>query len=192
VLKPDPDTVFTAIALGQDHTLALTSDGTILSWGLGRFSQLGYELPPPHVQSSPRVIAGPLRREHVRGVAACKSASACWTDTVLYTWGKNNGQLGYDKAASPVQSIPRVVTKVTKPVISVALNVRVVSHDIPPLTSGPEYCDGLSPRNARRCSSFQRHAFPCNFSLPGTSFIRILGLSPTPGGPDHHDYTYLL
>jgi inhibitor of Bruton tyrosine kinase len=135
VIKPDSETVFTAIALGQDHTLALTSDGTILSWGLGRFSQLGYEVPPPHVQSLPRVIAGPLRRERVQGIAACKCASACWTNTALYTWGKNNGQLGYDKIASPVQSIPRVVTKVTKPVISVALNVRVLFHEIPPLTS---------------------------------------------------------
>jgi hypothetical protein len=118
---------FTAIALGQDHTLALTSDGTVFSWGLGRFSQLGYEVPAPHVQTTPRVIAGPLRRERVRGIAACKSASACWTDTVLFTWGKNNGQLGYDKTASPVQLVPKVVIKVTKPVISVALNVRLLS-----------------------------------------------------------------
>ncbi|KAI9507165.1 hypothetical protein F5148DRAFT_1149969 [Russula earlei] len=43
--------------------------------------------PPPHVQSSPRAIAGPLRRERVRGIAACKSASACWTDTE-YTPGE--------------------------------------------------------------------------------------------------------
>ena len=192
MLKHDLETVFTAIALGQDHALALTSDGTILSWGLGRFSQLGYELPPPHVQSSPRVIAGPLRREHVRGIAACKSASACWTDTVVFTWGKNNGQLGYDKTATPVQSIPRVVTKVTKPVISVALNVRSVSLEIPPLTSGPGHCDGLSPRNARCRPSFQRHAFPYNFSLTDTSSIRLLGLSPTPGGPGDHDCAYFL
>jgi len=117
---------FTAIALGQDHTLALTADGTVFSWGLGRFSQLGYQVPAPYVQSSPRAVAGPLKRERVRGIAACKSASACWTDTVLYMWGKNNGQFGYDKNASPTQAIPKVVTKVTKPVISVALNVRVL------------------------------------------------------------------
>ena len=125
MIKPYSHIMFTAIALGQDHTLALTLDGTILSWGLGRFFQLGYEVPPPHIQASPRVIAGPLRRECVRGIAACKSASACWTDSLLYTWGTNNGQLGYDKNATPVQIIPRVVTKVTKSVISVALNVCV-------------------------------------------------------------------
>ncbi|KAI0289160.1 regulator of chromosome condensation 1/beta-lactamase-inhibitor protein II [Multifurca ochricompacta] len=122
IIQLASDVKITAIAVGQDHTLALTSDGVVFSWGLGRFSQLGYDVPAPHVQSSPRVISGPLRRERVRGVAACKSASACWTDNALFTWGKNNGQLGYDKNASPVQPIPRVVTKVTKPVISVALN----------------------------------------------------------------------
>jgi hypothetical protein len=115
--------MFTAIALGQDHTLALTSDGTVFSWGLGRFSQLGYEVPSPYIQSLPRGIAGPLRRERVRGIAACKNASACWTDTHLYTWGKNNGQLGYDKNATPVQNIPRIVSKISKTVISVVLNV---------------------------------------------------------------------
>ncbi|KAH9041003.1 regulator of chromosome condensation 1/beta-lactamase-inhibitor protein II, partial [Lactarius pseudohatsudake] len=113
----------TAVALCQDHTLALTSHGAVFSWGLSRFSQLGYDVPAPHVQTTPRVIGGPLKRERARGIAACKSASACWTDTVLFTWGKNNGQLGYDKSASPIQPIPRIVTKVTKPVISVALNV---------------------------------------------------------------------
>jgi hypothetical protein len=119
--------MFTAIALGQDHTLALTSDGAVFSWGLGRFSQLGYEVPSPYIQSTPRVIAGPLRRERVRGIAACKSANACWTDKLVYTWGKNNGQLGYDKRTSSMQPIPRIVTKITKPVISIVLNVGVKS-----------------------------------------------------------------
>ncbi|KAI9453100.1 hypothetical protein BJY52DRAFT_1290801 [Lactarius psammicola] len=122
IIQLAPENKVTAVALGQDHTLALTSHGAVFSWGLGRFSQLGYDVPAPHVQATPRVIGGPLKRERVRGIAACKSASACWTDAVLFTWGKNNGQLGYDKSASPIQPIPRIVTKVTKPVISVALN----------------------------------------------------------------------
>lgn len=113
----------TAVALGQDHTLALTSHGVVFSWGYGRFSQLGYDVPAPHVQATPRVISGPLKRERVRGIAACNIASACWTETELFTWGKNNGQLGYDKTASPMQPVPRIATKITKPVISVALNV---------------------------------------------------------------------
>ena len=115
-----------AVALGQDHTLALTSSGTVLSWGLNRFSQLGYVVEAgakgdDQVQATPKPILGPLRRERVIGVAACKTASACWTDAVLFTWGKNGGQLGYDKAAQPVQVVPRIVSKVTKPVLNVAM-----------------------------------------------------------------------
>ncbi|KAF8528711.1 hypothetical protein JB92DRAFT_2862754 [Gautieria morchelliformis] len=114
-----------AIALGQDHTLVLTSDGEVLSWGLNRFSQLGYVVDPPTssvtlntrareepIQAVARKVAGPLKKEVVIGVAACKTASACWTESDVYTWGTNHGQLGYDKAAQPVQVLPRKVTGV--------------------------------------------------------------------------------
>lgn len=91
----------TSIALGQDHTLALTRAGEVLSWGLNRFSQLGYPVDLPTngrleepIQYAPRKIQGPLRKEVVKGVAASKVASACWTDDSVYTWGTNNGQLG--------------------------------------------------------------------------------------------------
>lgn len=91
-----------AVALGQDHTLALTSAGEVLSWGLSRFHQLGYVVEPSTttgrleepIQASPRKIFGPLKKEVVKGVAASKQSSACWTATEVFTWGTNNGQLG--------------------------------------------------------------------------------------------------
>ena len=46
------------------------------------------------IQSTPRRIFGPLKKEVVKGVTACKTASACWTDVDLFTWGTNTGQLG--------------------------------------------------------------------------------------------------
>ncbi|KAI0057376.1 hypothetical protein BV25DRAFT_1973088 [Artomyces pyxidatus] len=116
-----------SVALGQDHTLALTDIGTVLSWGLNRFSQLGYELPVSQrgeepVQATPRGVTG-LKRETVIGVAACKTASACWTAKEVFTWGKNNGQLGACRAggAYPVQPVPRIVSRITRPVTSIAL-----------------------------------------------------------------------
>ncbi len=89
------------MALGQDHTLALTDTGEVLSWGLNRFAQLGYvvetstmgRIEEP-VQVSAKKIVGPLKKEIVEGVAACKTASACWTSTEVFTWGTNHGQLG--------------------------------------------------------------------------------------------------
>lgn len=91
------------VALGQDHTLALTRSGEVYSWGLNRFSQLGYvveALPTANgrleepIQSIPKRVVGLLRREVVRGVAASKNASACWTNDAVFTWGTNTGQLG--------------------------------------------------------------------------------------------------
>ncbi|KAF5382168.1 hypothetical protein D9615_004464 [Tricholomella constricta] len=121
-----------SIALGQDHTLVLTKAGEVLSWGLNRFSQLGYVIEGPAagesfgrteepIQATPRKIIGPLKKEVVKGIAASKSASVCWTDTDVYTWGTNNGQLGYDKAAQPVQILPRKATKVNQPVLDISI-----------------------------------------------------------------------
>ncbi|KAJ7481215.1 hypothetical protein B0H11DRAFT_2024703 [Mycena galericulata] len=118
-----------AVALGQDHTLALTSAGEVLSWGLSRFHQLGYVVEPSTttgkleepIQAVPRKIYGPLKKEVVKGVAASKTCSACWTATEVFTWGQNKGQLGYDKAAQPFQVVPRKVSKVVRPVLAISL-----------------------------------------------------------------------
>lgn len=37
-----PDTIVTSVALGDQHTLALTSTGQIYAWGMGTDGQLGY------------------------------------------------------------------------------------------------------------------------------------------------------
>ncbi|KAF8071818.1 hypothetical protein FPV67DRAFT_1482821 [Lyophyllum atratum] len=143
-LQQLPHTIV-AVALGQDHTLALTKAGEVLSWGLNRFSQLGYVIESPAgesfgrteepIQAIPKKVLGPLKKEVVKGVAACRTTSACWTETDVYTWGTNNGQLGYDKAAQAVQILPRKATKVTQPVIAIsitdsAMACLLVNHDV--------------------------------------------------------------
>ncbi|KAG1733731.1 hypothetical protein EDB19DRAFT_2001024 [Suillus lakei] len=128
-LMPLPDIKHTieSVALGQDHTLALTSTGEVLTWGLNRFSQLGYVIEvsssakqDEHIQATPRKV-GSLRREFVKGVAACKTASGCWSDTEVWTWGTNGGQLGYDKALVPIQVLPRKVSSIVKPVCAIVM-----------------------------------------------------------------------
>ncbi|KAH9930197.1 uncharacterized protein B0H18DRAFT_1083842 [Fomitopsis serialis] len=120
-----------SVALGQDHTLLVTKSGEVYSWGLNRFSQLGYAVEAADgargraeepIQVTARKVVGPLKNKAVLGVAACKTASACWTAWEVYTWGTNSGQLGYDKSAHPVQILPRVVTKVSQPVVSVTIS----------------------------------------------------------------------
>ncbi|KAL0072316.1 hypothetical protein AAF712_000078 [Marasmius tenuissimus] len=133
-----------SVALGQDHTLALTDSGEVYSWGLNRFAQLGYIVESgdndpesttatsgtgEQIQLSPRRVYGALKKEFVVGVAASKGASACWVkgdssgESNLYTWGLNGGQLGYDRvgSGSQIQVLPRKVTKITKPVVQIAM-----------------------------------------------------------------------
>jgi alpha-tubulin suppressor-like RCC1 family protein len=81
------------VALGQDHTLALTEFREVMSWGLNRFSQLGYVVESADsIQPTARKIAGTLRGKRINGVAACKTASVCWSADELFAWGMNNGQ----------------------------------------------------------------------------------------------------
>ena len=83
------------VALGQDHTLALTESREVMSWGLNRFSQLGYAVESTDlIQPTARKIAGPLRGKRIDGIAACKTASVCWSADELFAWGTNNGQFG--------------------------------------------------------------------------------------------------
>ena len=106
------------IALGQNHSLAVTSEGSLMSWGTNTFGQLGYTLPRPALKeeepicATPRQIFGPLKREFIVGAAASAIHSVAHTSTSLFTWGKNEGQLGLmdsDSRSLEVQIVPRKV-----------------------------------------------------------------------------------
>lgn len=108
----------TKIALGQNHSLAVTSEGSLLSWGTNTFGQLGYTLPRPALKdeepicATPRQIFGPLKREFIVGASASAIHSVAHTSTSLFTWGKNEGQLGLmdsDSRSLEVQNVPRKV-----------------------------------------------------------------------------------
>nr|POF14895.1 btb/poz domain-containing protein 1 [Quercus suber] len=106
------------VALGQNHTLAISEDGKIFSWGNNGFGQLGYTLArspltdEDPISTVPRQIFGPLKRETVLGIAASRVHSVAHTSTSLYTFGKNDGQLGImdsDARSLDMQVAPRRV-----------------------------------------------------------------------------------
>lgn len=122
------------IATSPDHTVVVTTSGDVWTFGLNRFSQLGYtlDLPAPSpfakagsaqedpIQSSPRRVVGALKKEYVLGAAASRTHTAVFTADSLFTWGTNRGQLGYPAAGSPTQVLPRKVTMIDQPVVQLA------------------------------------------------------------------------
>jgi alpha-tubulin suppressor-like RCC1 family protein len=107
-----------SVALGQNHTLVLSDNGGLFTWGSNGFGQLGYDLPKTSsrneepIQPLPRQIFGPLKRETIIGVAASRIHSVAHTSTSLYTFGKNEGQLGLvdsDARSLVIQDSPRKV-----------------------------------------------------------------------------------
>jgi len=106
-----------AVALGQDHTVAVCSQGEVFTWGSNRYGQLGYALPEVSAkeiptQLVPRQLYGYIKKEVVIGAAASAIHSAVHTSSSLYTFGKNEGQLGLmdaDARSLEAQIIPRRV-----------------------------------------------------------------------------------
>jgi len=106
------------VGLGQNHTIAISSEGETFTWGSNAHGQLGYapnssglkdEEP---LQLLPRQVFGSLKREMVVGAAASRIHSVVHTASSLYTFGKNEGQLGLvdsDARSLAVQNTPRKV-----------------------------------------------------------------------------------
>lgn len=108
-----------SIALGIDHTVAVLEDGEVWTWGGNRWGQLGYSLERRNakdepVQSTPRQVFGLIKKERIIGCATSRIHSAVFTKDALYTWGKNDGQLGIldhsDSQTLVIQSVPRKVS----------------------------------------------------------------------------------
>ncbi|XP_043366496.1 inhibitor of Bruton tyrosine kinase isoform X5 [Dermochelys coriacea] len=100
------------IAAAKDHTVVLTEDGYVYTFGLNTYHQLGI-LPPPTNCSVPRQVqAKNLKGRMVIGVAAGRFHTVLWTREAVYTMGLNGGQLGYmlDPNGEKCVTAPRQVS----------------------------------------------------------------------------------
>ena len=106
------------VGLGQNHTIAISCEGETFTWGNNAYGQLGYApnsqgfKDEDPLQLLPRQVFGPLKRELVVGAAASRIHSVVHTASSLYTFGKNEGQLGLvdsDARSLAMQSTPRKV-----------------------------------------------------------------------------------
>lgn len=106
------------IAVGLDHTVAILSDGEVWTWGGNQWGQLGYTLQQKTpkvepIQTTPRQVFGLLKKERVVGCAASRIHTVVFTSDSLFSFGKNEGQLGIldssDARTLTSQSTPRKV-----------------------------------------------------------------------------------
>ncbi|KAF3761552.1 hypothetical protein M406DRAFT_347904 [Cryphonectria parasitica EP155] len=106
------------VALGQNHTMAITDTGELWNWGTNANSVLGYSLPDPVNKgeepfiATPRQVFGPLKKEVITGIAASTIHSVAYNGSALFCWGKNVGQLALmdaDSRSLEVQTTPRRV-----------------------------------------------------------------------------------
>ncbi|EPY50078.1 BTB/POZ domain-containing protein Btb1 [Schizosaccharomyces cryophilus OY26] len=107
------------ISVSQNHSLALTDIGNVYAWGLNSYSALGFNVDgskkEDSVQVSPKRISA-LKDLYIIGIAAGDTYSAAWTNSDLYTWGQNEGQLGHPDD-SFIISAPRRVAGLTSSVV---------------------------------------------------------------------------
>uniref|UniRef100_A0A8C8SLC5 Inhibitor of Bruton tyrosine kinase n=1 Tax=Pelusios castaneus TaxID=367368 RepID=A0A8C8SLC5_9SAUR len=111
------------VAAAKDHTVVLTEDGYVYTFGLNTYHQLGI-LPPPTNCSVPRQVqAKNLKGRMVIGVAAGRFHTVLWTREAVYTMGLNGGQLGYllDPNGEKCVTAPRQVSALHHKDITVSL-----------------------------------------------------------------------
>ncbi|QVQ51184.1 hypothetical protein J4H86_20515 [Spiractinospora alimapuensis] len=83
----------THVAAGSAHSLAVTSDGTVLAWGLNNFGQLGDGTTTN--RGTPREVELPDGTAVRQVAAGAAFGLALTTDDRLLAWGENSyGQLG--------------------------------------------------------------------------------------------------
>ncbi|KHO01687.1 BTB domain and ankyrin repeat containing protein [Metarhizium album ARSEF 1941] len=117
------------VALGQNHSMAVTEAGELWTWGLNSDSQLGYTLPPAMrsdeepMSVSPRQVFGPLKKEMVQGVAASAIHSVAHTGSSLYCWGRNFGQLALMDADSRLLELQQTPRKVAASLLSAPIEM---------------------------------------------------------------------
>ncbi|OMO88986.1 Regulator of chromosome condensation, RCC1 [Corchorus olitorius] len=122
-LNPYLDSV-SSVALGGIHSVALTSQGEVFTWGYGGFGALGHHV--YHRELIPRLVEGNWS-ENIRHIATSGTHTAAITESGdLYTWGREegDGRLGLGPGRGPNEggglSIPSKVKELPSPIAAVS------------------------------------------------------------------------
>jgi len=116
----------TAVAAGEDHTLALKSDGTVWSWGTNDYGQLGNNSAADSTSPVQVVYLSGTSQTSVNltGIVAIAAGTefslALDSSGVVWAWGRNdNGQLGATSITTSKQTTAyNISTAASLPVIT--------------------------------------------------------------------------
>jgi alpha-tubulin suppressor-like RCC1 family protein len=87
------DNVWLAVAAGENHTVALNSNGTLWSWGNNASGQLGYDTSPSTQSQTPQQVGQDT--DWIAIAAGTDYTIALKSDETVWAWGGNAfGQLG--------------------------------------------------------------------------------------------------
>ena len=94
-VKALSDKKVTQVVAGNSHTVVVTSEGSILSWGSNLYGKTGHGVTNEY-QSLPKILQG-LSSKIVVFVSASEDHTACLTgDAHMFSWGKGEfGRLGH-------------------------------------------------------------------------------------------------
>ena len=96
-----------AISTGRNHSLAITADGAIWSWGYGRFGKLGHG--DEQSQLLPKKVEAFAGQRVVAVSAGGPHSLATTADGAVFTWGHGgHGSLGHGEDLSN-QLLPKKV-----------------------------------------------------------------------------------
>ena len=102
LIKPLSDKTIAKVVCGESHTLALTDNGDVYSWGRGYEGQLGIRKSIETV-SIPKYIDTLFRKRVVDIACGSRHSMAIDENGDLYTWGEGRcGQLGRGKERSTI------------------------------------------------------------------------------------------
>ncbi|XP_061677249.1 inhibitor of Bruton tyrosine kinase isoform X2 [Syngnathoides biaculeatus] len=111
------------VAAAKDHTVVLTEEGYVYTFGLNTFYQLGLAPPPASAHVPKQVFSKILKGRTIIGVAAGKFHTVLWTKDSVYTMGLNGGQLGYllDPNGEKCVTTPRQVSALHHKDLTIAM-----------------------------------------------------------------------
>ena len=96
-----------AVSAGSSHSLALTADGAVWSWGEGIFGQLGHG--DQQAQLLPKQVEALAGQRVIAVSAGYRHSLAITADGAVFTWGKGeDGCLGHGEDLSN-QQLPKKI-----------------------------------------------------------------------------------